>query len=153
MSAGQAPLFAGEAETLRALANTNSDFHQIVYLPPEAQSIVTAKREEKARVLGQHFGANEMTMEVESPGAVGLFIPMVSPLAGAGGRPAGHALAGQRSLPGRGNPRRAAPNELAYIDRSFQWGGALSIISLAVSAGAWLWLGPRRTENHGDTTR
>jgi hypothetical protein len=140
ISAGQAPVFADEAETLRALADTNSDFHQTIYLPLEAKSSITAKREESARVVTKTFGNTRIQLEVETPAPALVFISQAwyhNWKARVDGRPvplwrANEAFQAVEAPAGRHEV------ELIYEDTAFLWGGVLSILALFLCAAGWL---------------
>jgi hypothetical protein len=74
VTAGQEPIFAEDQTAFSAIGKTNVDFRKVVYLPPEAKSRVTAKREPAARILGKQFGASKDTIQVEAPGPALVFI-------------------------------------------------------------------------------
>jgi hypothetical protein len=74
VTAGQEPIFAGDQTAFSAIGKPNVDFHKVVYLPPEAKSRVTAKREPAARIIGQQFRACKVNIQVESPGPAMVFI-------------------------------------------------------------------------------
>ena len=74
VTAGQEPIFAEDQTAFSAIGQTNVDFRKVVYLPPEARSRVTAKREPAARIVGKQFGASKETIQVESPGPAMVFI-------------------------------------------------------------------------------
>jgi len=50
------------------------DFRKVVYLPPEAKSRVTARREPAARIIGKRFAPSKETIQVEAPGPALVFI-------------------------------------------------------------------------------
>ena len=74
VTAGQEPVFAEDQTAFSAIGQTNVDFRKVVYLPPEAKSRVTAKREPAARIIGKLFGASKETIQVEAPGPAMVFI-------------------------------------------------------------------------------
>jgi hypothetical protein len=74
VTAGQEPVFADGQTAFNAIGKTNVDFHKVVYLPPEAESKVTAKREPGARIIGKQFGASKETIQMESPGPAMVYI-------------------------------------------------------------------------------
>ena len=74
VTAGQEPIFAEDQTAFSAIGQTNVDFRKVVYLPPEAKSRVTAKREPAARIIGKLFGASKETIQVEVPGPAMVFI-------------------------------------------------------------------------------
>jgi hypothetical protein len=74
VTAGQEPIFADDQTAFNAIGQTNVDFRKVVYLPPEAQAQVTAKREPAARIVGKQFGASKETMQVDAPGPALVYI-------------------------------------------------------------------------------
>jgi hypothetical protein len=74
VTAGQEPIFADDQTAFSVIGHTNVDFRKVVYLPPEARSQVTAKRESAARIVGKQFGASKETIQVEAPGPAMVFI-------------------------------------------------------------------------------
>ena len=151
VSAGQAPVFAGEAETLRALADPDSNFHQSVYLPQEARSVITARREPAARVVTKKFGANNTVLEVETPSAALVFVSQAwyhNWRARVDGRPTMLWRANQ-AFQAVEAPAGRHEIELTYEDTAFRCGLAASILSLVLCATVWPWLAPlHRREAH-----
>jgi len=74
VTVGQAPIFADDQTALRAIGQTNVDFRQVVYLPPEAKAQVTAKRESAARIVAKQFAASKETIQVETPNLAMVYI-------------------------------------------------------------------------------
>jgi hypothetical protein len=74
VTAGQEPIFADDQTAFSAMGQTNVDFRKVVYLPPEAKSRVTAKREPAARIIGKQFGASKDAIQIEAPGPAMVFI-------------------------------------------------------------------------------
>jgi hypothetical protein len=74
VSAGQEPVFADDPTAFDAIGKPNVDFRQVVYLPNEARSGVSAKREPAARIVGKQFGSSRETLRVESPAPAMVYI-------------------------------------------------------------------------------
>jgi hypothetical protein len=74
VTAGQEPVFAGNQTAFEAIGQTNVDFREVVYLPPEAKAQVTARRQTAARIVGKQIGASKATIQVETPGPAMVFI-------------------------------------------------------------------------------
>jgi len=139
VTAGQRPIFAEGSNTLAALAQTNFDSRQMVFLPIEAQNIITAKPT-TAKILSQQITAQrlEMTVTADAPTLVVLAQSFYHPWqAYVDGNhvklwPANFAFqaleipAGQHEV------------KLVYRDRAFEVGGAISLASLAVLGMAWI---------------
>jgi hypothetical protein len=144
VSAGQAPVFAGEETTLQALANPKIDFHKTLYLPLEAQSAITARRQEGARVLVKQFGAAKIILEIQTPGPAMVSISQAwhhNWKAGVDGQAvtlwrANEAFQAVEAPAGRHEVT------LAYQDTAFRWGLSLSILGLILCGLSWFWFGP-----------
>jgi hypothetical protein len=74
VSAGQEPIFADDQVAFNAIGQTNVDFRNVIYLPPEARSQVTARRESAARIIGKKFSASKDTIQVEAPNPAMVYI-------------------------------------------------------------------------------
>jgi hypothetical protein len=74
VSVGQQPIFASDQATFAAIGGTNTDFHQVVYLPTNAQSVVTATRQPDARIVSKDFQFTRETIEVETPGPAMVYL-------------------------------------------------------------------------------
>jgi hypothetical protein len=143
VSAGQAPVFAGEEATLRSLADPKSDFHEMVMLPPEAGGSITARREEAAKIVREEFGAEKVEVEVESPGAAMVTISQAwypNWKASVDGKRvplwrANEAFQALEVPAGRHQVR------LEYDDAAFRWGGAVSVLALVVCGVWWVRFG------------
>jgi hypothetical protein len=66
VTAGQKPVFLDDARTLRALTQPDFDGGKMVFLPPEAKSLVTVTNQTAARVLSSQFKAQRADIEVEA---------------------------------------------------------------------------------------
>ena len=142
-SVGQAPVFAGEEATLRALADPRSDFHKVVFLPPEAQSSITARREEAARIVREQFGAAKIVMDVKTPA------PALVAISQAWYPNWKAYVDGERVPLWRANeafeavqvPAGRHQLSLDYEDATFRWGGVVSIMALVVCMVCWVRFG------------
>jgi uncharacterized membrane protein YecN with MAPEG domain len=142
-SVGQAPDFAGEEATLRALADPRSDFHKVVFLPPEAQSSITARREEAARIVREQFGAAKIVLDVETPA------PALVAISQAWYPNWKAYVDGERVPLWRANeafeavqvPAGRHQLSLDYQDAAFRWGGVVSIMALVVCMVCWVRFG------------
>jgi Bacterial membrane protein YfhO len=72
VTAGQRPVFADEASTLRVLASSGFDPRRTVYLPVEARRLVTVTRSAPARILQADFTDRRVriTVKAEAPSLV-----------------------------------------------------------------------------------
>ena len=66
VTAGQKPVFLNDADTLRALTQPDFDGSKIVFLPPEAKSLVTISNQTNARVVNSHFENQGVQAEIEA---------------------------------------------------------------------------------------
>jgi len=66
VTAGQKPVFLDDTGTLRALTQPDFDGGKMVFLPPEAKSLVTVTNQTAARVLSSQFKAQRADIEVEA---------------------------------------------------------------------------------------
>jgi len=143
ITAGQAPVFAGEPTTLQALADPKSDFHKTIFLPLEAQSSITARRQEAARVLIKQFGSARITLEVQTPGPAMVSISQAwyhNWKASMDGRAAPLWRANQ-AFQAVETPAGRHEITLVYRDMAFRWGACLSALGLMVCGLCWFWFG------------
>jgi hypothetical protein len=151
VTAGQAPVFAGEQATLQALADPGTDFHTAIYLPLEAQPGITARRQEAAQAAVKQFGSAKIVLEVQTPGPAMVSISQVwhhNWQATVDGRPAPlwRANAAFQAVEA---PAGRHEITLVYRDSAFRWGAGLSIIGLIVCGLGWVWLGAGRPGGNG----
>src|SRR5262249_46829316 len=66
VTTGQRSVFATSEDTLAGLFSPNFDPRQVVYLPFEAQSPVTAGAETKSRIVSSQFSPLKLQVEVEA---------------------------------------------------------------------------------------
>jgi hypothetical protein len=66
VTAGQKPLFPDELTTFTALSQTNFDAAKIVYLPPDAKSLVTVTNQTTARVVKSEFGLQTVDADIDA---------------------------------------------------------------------------------------
>ncbi len=147
VTAGQAPVFAGEEETLRALADPAIDFHKTIYLPLEAKSFITAQRQESARVVVRQFRACKIVLQAETPAPAMVAISQAwyhNWKAGIDGRDAPLWRANE-AFQAVEVPAGRHEITLVYRDAAFRWGGYLSILGLLLcAAGCSFWRGNER---------
>ena len=129
VTAGQKPVFLDDAGTLRALTQPDFDGSKMVFLPPEAKSLVTVTNQTVARVLNSKFTTQRVEIEVEASEPSLVVVAQTwyhNWRAYVDGRPApllraNHAFQAVQVPAGRHSIR------LAYEDRAFQFGAAVSI--------------------------
>jgi len=137
-TAGQAPVFADQTNTVAALLQTNTDFRGTVFVPKDALSFVAAGRQPGARVLSRHFETHKIALRTEAPAATLVVVSQSY-------YPAWKAYVDKkRARIYRANyafqalevPGGTHEVVLRYEDDSFMAGAFLSCLGLAVS---WLW--------------
>jgi len=69
VTAGQQPVFFDDTNALLAILNPGFDGRKVVFLPPEARSLVTVTNPTQARLTGWRFGAERVDFEVEAEAA------------------------------------------------------------------------------------
>jgi hypothetical protein len=129
VTAGQKPVFRDDADTLRALTQPDFDGGKMVFLPPEAKSLVTVTNQTVARVLNSQFKTQRVDIDVEAVEPSLVVVAQTyyhdwrvyvddqpAPLLRAN-----HAFQAVQVPAGRHSIR------LAYEDRAFQFGAAVSI--------------------------
>ena len=143
ITAGQRPVFANPQDTLSALAGPDFDPQQVVYLPLEAQGMVTVSNHATARIVSSSLAAQRIDLVVESTA------PALVVAAQTFYHPWRAWVDGREVTIQRANynfqawqvPAGRSQVRLEYRDRAFQTGCALSGISLALCIGIW-WLAP-----------
>jgi hypothetical protein len=129
VTAGQKPVFRDDADTLRALTQPDFDGGKMVFLPPEVKSLVTVTNQTAVRVLSSQFKTQRADIEVEAAEPSLVVVAQTwyhNWRAYVDGRPApllqaNHAFQAVQVPAGRHSIR------LAYEDRAFQFGAAVSI--------------------------
>ncbi len=131
-TAGQKPIFLGDADTLRALTLPDFDGSRVVFLPPEARSFVTVTNQTAARVLKSHFGIQSVDIEVEA-GAPSLVVVAQTWYhnwrAEVDGKPA-RLLRANDAFQAVEIPDGRHRVRLTYRDRAFETGAVVSLLAL-----------------------
>jgi hypothetical protein len=141
VTAGQAPVFGSDEAMLQALADPKTDFHNTIRLPLEAQSSITARREESARVTTKKFAASKIVLEVQTPGPAMVSISQAwhhNWKASVDGLPATLWRANE-AFQAVEAPAGRHEITLVYQDPAFRRGACLSILGLIVCGLAWFW--------------
>ncbi len=146
VTAGQQPVFLDNTNTLRALGQNSFDGSKIVFLSPEAKLLVTATNQTNARVLNSKFTPQQVDIEVEASEPSLVVVAQTwyhNWRAYVDGQPApllraNHAFQAVQVPAGRHSIR------LAYEDRAFQFGAAVSIC-MVVNCFIFLHLLRKRT--------
>ncbi len=129
VTAGQKPVFLDDTGTLHALTQPDFDGGKMVFLPPEAKSLVTVTNQTAARVLNSKFETQSVDAEVEAAGpslVVAAQTYYHDWRAYVDGQPvlllrANDAFQAFQIPAGRHHVR------MVYEDRAFQFGAAVSI--------------------------
>ncbi len=144
-TAGQRPVFAGDLETLEALASAGFDPRHTVYLPLSARGEVTVTNASEAKIISQQFAAQQAQLVVEAPAPALVVVAQAfyhDWRAFVDGKPvpillANHAFQALQVPAGRHNIT------LRYEDGAFRTGAAVSILTL-LGCLAGLFTKPRR---------
>ncbi len=129
VTAGQKPVFLDDPGTLRALTQPDFDGGKMVFLPPEAKSLVTVTNQTAVRVLNSKIETQSVDAEIEAAEPSLVIVAQTwyhNWRAYVDGRPApllraNHAFQAIQVPAGRHSIR------LIYEDRAFQFGAAVSI--------------------------
>jgi hypothetical protein len=146
VTAGQKPVFLDDAKTLPALAQNDFDGGKMVFLPPAAAQFVTVTNPTAARVLGSKFATQSVTAEVEAAEPSLVVVAQTyyhNWHVYVDGRPtrllrANFAFQAFQVSAGRHKIR------LAYEDRAFEIGAAVSSLAWLGSLSALLLLRPAK---------
>jgi hypothetical protein len=133
VTAGQKPIFLDDANTLRALTQNDFDGSKIVFLPPEAESFVTVSNQTDAKIFNPKFGVQTVDAEVEASEPSLVVVAQTyyhNWHAEIDGQPA-PLLRANVAFQAVQVPAGTHKIHLAYVDRAFQIGAAISI-------AAWL---------------
>jgi hypothetical protein len=150
VTAGQKPVFLDGPGTLRALTQPDFDGGKMVFLPPEAKSLVTVTNQTATRVLNSQFKAQRADIEVEATGPSLVVVAQTyyhnwrvyvdgqpSPLLRAN-----YAFQALQVPAGRHHVR------LAYEDRAFQFGATVSVCMVVNCLIFLRWLRKRGSNGH-----
>ena len=106
VTAGQKPVFLDDTNTLWAFGRNDFDGNKIVFLPPEAKSLVTVSNQTIARILNSKFGNQTVDIEAEAaePSLVVVAQTYYHNWRAESGRPARAAAPRESRLSSRANP-------------------------------------------------
>ncbi len=146
VTTGQKPVFLDDPGTLRALTQPDFEGGKMVFLPPEAKLLMTMTNQTGARVLSSQFKAQRVDIDVEAAEPSLVVVAQTyyhNWRAYVDGRPApllraNHAFQAIQVPSGRHHVR------LAYEDRAFQFGAAVTIC-MAVNCFIFLRLLKKRS--------
>jgi hypothetical protein len=142
VTAGQKPVFADAASTLRGLSAPDFEPRRTVFLPLEAHDMVTVSNASPTKISVQQFSAHQVRLEVEAPSAAMVVIAQSfyhNWRARVDDQPVGlfranHAFQALQVPTGRHQV------SLVYKDRMFYCGALVSLFSAVI----WIALWPRR---------
>lgn len=137
---GQAPVFADEAQTLRAMTNADWEPRRTVYLLAEDRGLVATTHATEANVKVVRFAAQQIELEVDASGPAWVVLAQT------------HYPAWKASLDGRATriwranhafqavevPAGRHVVRLNYQDNSFRIGAVTSVVTLLISVGLWM---------------
>jgi len=139
VTGGQRPVFADAAQTLRGLTNANFRPNEIVYLPLEARSFVTATNQTDIRITSSKIASQRIELEVEARQSGWVVVAQThypawrATVDGNATRlwRANHAFQALEVPPGT---HRIT---LVYRDRAFQVGASVSLATLVGCVAVW----------------
>ena len=150
VTAGQKPVFLDDTSTLRALTQPDFDGGKMVFLPPEAKSLVAVTNQTAARVLNSKFETQSVDAEVEAAKPSLVVVAQTyyhDWRAYVDGQPA-HLLRANYAFQALQVPVGRHQVRLVYEDRMFQFGAAVSIC-MVVNCFVFLLLLRKRTPPAG----
>jgi hypothetical protein len=149
VTAGQHPVFLDATNTARQLVQPDFDGARTVFLPPEAQAFISVSNETSARVVSQRFERERVAVEIAAA------MPSMLVLSQAYYHWWRAEVDGEPARLWRANfafqavqvPAGTHRVRLAYVDRAFQVGALVSILTALGLAVTWLRM--KRGENQG----
>jgi hypothetical protein len=142
VTAGQRPVFLDDTNTLWAFGRNDFDGNEIVFLPPDAKSLVTISHQIIARVLNSKFENRTVDIEAEAAGPSLVVIAQTyyhNWRASVDGQPA-PLLRANLALQAVQIPAGKHHIQLFYQDRAFELGAAVSGLAWLGSLSALLFL-------------
>jgi hypothetical protein len=140
VSIGQRPLFADDQTAIAAIAAIHDDFRQVVYLPVEAKTSVSATSQPDARVLAADIATQRQSIRVTTPA------PAMLVLSEAFYHSWQAQIDGQPATLWRANyafeavevPAGIHDVLLTYHDKSFLAGGIIAGVAALICVLGWL---------------
>jgi hypothetical protein len=137
---GQEPVFLDDDSALGALAGAEFVPRRMVYLPSSARGEISAGADSHAQILSAHFGDSECRIDASAENRTMLVVAQTwyhwwRATVDGSAVPlwrANYAFQAVEVPPGRHDVR------LAYVDRGFQMGGVISVLTLLLCL-AFLW--------------
>jgi hypothetical protein len=151
VTAGQKPVFLGDAQTLHALTDSNFDGDSVVFLAPETKPLVDVTNQTDARVLNSKFEINSVSIQAQASAPSLVVVAQTyyhDWRASVDGRdvPLLRANYGYQALqipPGRHNIL------LVYKDEAFEIGAVISAAAWLLCLFGLIWSKPARQLNEG----
>jgi uncharacterized membrane protein YfhO len=143
-------VFLDDAGTLRALTQPDFDGGKMVFLPPEAKSLVTVTNQTVARVLNSKFATQNVDAEVEAAEPSLVVVAQTyyhNWRAYVDGQPA-HLLRANFAFQALQVPAGRHHVRLAYEDRAFQFGATVSVCMVVNCLIFLRWLRKRGSNGH-----
>jgi hypothetical protein len=148
-TAGQKPIFADAAETMKGIAAASFDPRRMVYLPLEARNSVSFTNSGNAQIVSSDVRAQEMRLEVkaEEPAIVVIAQTYYHPWkAYVDGAPARLWRANQ-AFQALQVPAGRHKVKMVYEDQNFRFGAAISGFAVLSCGVAWFSLRKRTVAN------
>jgi hypothetical protein len=140
VTAGQKPVYLDDTNTLWAFGRNDFDGGNMVFLPPEAQALVTVTNQTAAKILKATFGNQTVDIEADAPETALVVIAQTYYHdwgATIDGRPA-RLLRANFAFQAVQVPAGRHAIHVFYRDRAFQLGAAMSGLGWAASLAALL---------------
>jgi hypothetical protein len=150
VTAGQKPVFLDDPGTLRVLTQPDFEGGKMVFLPPEAKSLVTVTNQTAARVLSSQFKAQRVDIDVEAAEPSLVVVAQTyyhNWRVYVDGQPT-HLLRANYAFQALQVPAGRHHVRLAYEDRTFQFGAAVSVCMVVNCLIFLRWLRRRGATGH-----
>ena len=150
VTAGQKPVFLDDPGTLRVLTQPDFEGGKMVFLPPEAKSLVTVTNQTAARVLSSQFKAQRVDIDVEAAEPSLVVVAQTyyhNWRVYVDGQPT-HLLRANYAFQALQVPAGRHHVRLAYEDRTFQFGAAVSVCMVVNCLIFLRWLRKRGATGH-----
>jgi hypothetical protein len=148
ITGGQKPVFVGDDEAFWGMFKTNFNPRAEVYLPPEAMALVPNTNSANVKISDPHFAAQhiEAQVDADAPSLVVIAQTFYEPWhAYIDGRPA-KVLRANYAFQAVAVPAGRHELKLAYEDRQFCFGAAVSLATLLACALGWFGFSKGKSE-------
>ena len=149
VTAGQKPVFTDDTNALIAFGRSDFDGSKIIFLSPDEKSFVTVSNQTAAKILAAKFGNNAVDIEATADEPSLVVIAQTyyhNWTAAVDGQPA-RLLRANAAFQAVQIPTGKHQIHLAYRDRAFQIGAALSLTTLMACGFGLAWCRRRDTSN------